>query len=121
MYRRQAHLFSCMLASILTLFLLTAQVVQAAPQATWMIVHSPNTGISDGLNGVVVISTNDVWAVGCGGNGDALIEQWNGSNWSIVMGPTTFCSLNGISRVPGKNNLWAVGNPSGQTLTEFYG
>ena len=47
--------------------------------------------------------------------------------WKVVASPNVGASdqLNGIARVPGTKNLWAVGyyaaSNVSQTLTEFYG
>jgi len=68
-----------------------------------------------------------VWAVGefYGGQGWAtLTEQWNGTAWNVVLSPNADSSdfLNGIARVPGTADLWAVGTslPSGASLIEYY-
>src|SRR6266513_2510763 len=41
------------------------------------------------LNGVAVVSANDIWAVGSWGQngGRGLIEHWDGISWSLVNGP----------------------------------
>ncbi len=35
------------------------------------------------LFGVAALSATDAWAVGTTPDGDALIERWNGSAWSV--------------------------------------
>jgi hypothetical protein len=52
---------------------------------------------------IVMISSNEGWAVGDGG----LIMHWNGAAWSQVPSPTTY-ELRGLTSV-GANDLWAVG------------
>lgn len=101
---------------------------------SWNIVSSPNqTSNNDNLSDVVAVSASDVWAVGTyfgnGGNPHTLIEQWNGTSWSIVASPNLGSIkdvLSGVARVPGSSNVWAVGSYSpssiGQTSTliEYY-
>ena len=64
----------------------------------WTIVPSPNPGppCTDGnvvyggnrLNGLAVVSPDDIWAVGVGClDLETLIEHWNGTAWSIVPSP----------------------------------
>src|SRR5437764_621866 len=53
----------------------------------WSVVSSPNVGTSSNvLNGVAVVSANDVWAVGYY-SGGTLIEHWDGTSWSVVPSP----------------------------------
>lgn len=55
----------------------------------WRIVPSPKTSSHNGatLSGLAAIASNDVWAVGHD-NGFALIERWNGLEWTgVVPGP----------------------------------
>jgi len=59
---------------------------------SWSIVPSPNTGVADLLYGVTCASASDCWAVGVYTSGASLlpltlIEQWNGTSWSIVSSP----------------------------------
>src|SRR5216683_419618 len=100
---------------------------------TWQVVVSPPIDVSHStfgakLNGVAVVSTTDIWAVGYGPPlpGEAafvkhtLIEHWDGATWSIVLSANPpvktypqaeLFSVFGLSA----NNVWAVGsyeNPS---------
>src|SRR5207248_11048139 len=85
----------CMLATLLSLLLMTAQVASAASSEneTWRIVKSPNGSLPNSyLIGVAAIARNDVWAVGLSytkglSQAQALIEHWNGSQWSVVPSP----------------------------------
>src|SRR5207244_2368265 len=43
-----------------------------------------NVGSGMWLDGVAATGPNDIWAVGGDGNGAALTEHWNGSQWSVV-------------------------------------
>jgi len=77
----------------------------------------PKAGASSGLNGVGVVSSCSVWAVGFRTVGTVqrtLIEYWNGKHWAPVKSPnpgtgTTSDSLNAIT-VISKNDAWAVGD-----------
>ena len=71
------------------------------------------------LLGVVVVKSNDVWAVGYaytpdGLNFHTLTEHWNGSRWSIVPSPnitregSSANQLDGVT-VSGPTTLWAAG------------
>jgi len=84
----------------------------------WSVVPSPNPDlIGSYLNSVAAISTNDVWAVGytgfTQGAGEALIEHWDGKAWGVVSSPrpaaTTGSVYTAVTRIPGINQLWAVG------------
>ncbi len=94
--------------------------------SSWNIVSSPNTSTTliNSLSGVSCTSTIFCVAVGyaltSGGGGQGLVEQWNGSSWSIVSSPTTpvGIQLNGVSCV---SSTWctAVGDSNdGLTLVE---
>ncbi len=100
---------------------------------SWAVVPSPTPAgtLFNPLSGAAVVSANDIWAVGQSQNGttgipQTLIEQWNGTSWSIVTSPApgTASLLSGASANPTSGQAWAVGNfraASGatQTLTEF--
>jgi len=86
----------------------------------WTQVPSPNqptpTGsfYSQGLDAVVAIAANDVWAVGyyrVGSTPHPLVLHWNGTQWSIVPAPDASTGdgwLHGIAAA-GPNDIWAVG------------
>ena len=63
--------------------------------AGWSIVSSPNPGTSpyNFLSGVTCTSASQCWAVGYyvngSGFGQTLIEQWDGTSWSVVASPNT--------------------------------
>lgn len=99
----------------------------------WSVVSSPNVGTgSNFLASVAAVSAKNVWAVGNYANSSnveqTLIEQWNGTAWSIVNSPNTGTSnniLSGVTHVPATEHIWAVGYrgsdfSSYKTLTEFY-
>src|SRR6185312_7381543 len=73
----------------------------------WSVVTSPNPGSSDNeLDGVVMVSSSDVWAVGSYvGNGtyQTLTERWDGRRWSVVKSPNIGSSANelyGVAAAP---------------------
>jgi hypothetical protein len=74
---------------------------------------NPSTGANE-LRGIATISANDIWAVGgytgAGGNTQALLEHWNGSQWSVVAAPTTGegAYLNAVDALSA-NDVWAAG------------
>lgn len=93
---------------------------------TWSDVPSPYpTGArSAGIAGIAALASNDVWAIGSQSPGpddqlpfQPLVEHWNGATWQIVgsppLPPTTNQnnggSLSAVTRIPGTNQLWAVG------------
>jgi hypothetical protein len=82
---------------------------------SWSAVSSPNPGPGgDVLYSIVAISASSVWAVGAswdlsGNNVQALIEHWNGRSWKVSPSPAASQQLMGLTRVPGTNQLWAVG------------
>jgi len=82
----------------------------------WTIVPSPNNGVHENyLDGVVAISSDDVWAVGLYSPDtfayQTLIEHWDGSSWTVVSSPNAGNHENYLYSVTasGPNNLWAVG------------
>jgi hypothetical protein len=80
---------------------------------------------------VAAVSSNNVWAVGwtdttVGGFHSfqgTLIEQWDGSQWTVIPSPNVDGSsqntLTGIA-VINVNDIWAVGYADYQTLTEHW-
>jgi len=96
---------------------------------TWSIVSGPNPGSSSNiLNAVATVSASNVWAVGgyeSGTSGErTLIEQWNGTKWSVVASSNVGKGTNRLDGVVASsaNSVWAVGlsvrGVSSQTLTE---
>src|SRR6516225_3734510 len=78
--------------------------------------------------GVAAAASNDVWAVGFRfgpnnpDNGESLIENWNGSSWSVVPSPTSTVentSLKAVAAIS-PSNVWAVGGNAGNVLVEHF-
>jgi hypothetical protein len=87
---------------------------------------SPNPSSSDQnyLSGVDCLSASDCWASGysvlADDTDDTLIEQWDGSAWSIVTTPDASAVQNILAGMacPSSSDCWAVGNADTQTLIE---
>jgi hypothetical protein len=100
---------------------------------SWSVVPSPAAGQLRGIAIVSAVSANDIWAVReftdpNTGTTTTVIEQWNGTAWSVVTSPNHSASdnnLNAAAADPASGQAWAVGaffssTSSGlQTLTEF--
>lgn len=92
---------------------------------SWSVVPSPSPANFDTLYGVSVVkNTNQVWAVGgyinSSDTDEALIEHWRGNRWVRVSAPNNGVGhLSGVQAISA-TDVWAVGEVSGQTLTEQY-
>ncbi|MFL5734562.1 MAG: hypothetical protein ACJ78Q_15365 [Chloroflexia bacterium] len=99
----------------------------------WSVASNPNPSTyNNSLEGVAVVSANDVWAVGTYispvGTNQTLIEHWNGSAWSVVPSPNVGTGQNWLWGVASlsANDAWAVGysrsTPTGplRTLVEHW-
>lgn len=96
----------------------------------WKVVQSPSPGSnSNGLTSVTATGADDIWAAGAFSNnrsnldGQALIEHWNGKQWSVVQnppgsGPSFLAGITALSA----NDIWAVGSGNGGkgTFTEHW-
>jgi hypothetical protein len=114
---------------------ITQTLVEQWDGTSWSVVPSPNPGSQQNvLNGVSASSASDIWTVGYDENNtigpmQTLIEQWNGSSWSIVSSANEGAHSNrllGVSSISRTGGVWAVGNYTPQnyshlhSLTEFY-
>jgi uncharacterized protein (TIGR03118 family) len=90
------------------------------------------TGTPVSIQGIKALSPTNVWAVGQGPDADgdsffARIEHFDGTSWSIVPTPSvnppepldTHSELDGIAAISA-NDMWAVGEAVGKTLTEHW-
>jgi hypothetical protein len=113
-------MFPCVLAIVLVgLFIRGGTAAAASPSSCggWSIIASPNAGLYDELDGVSVLSANDVWAVGYitalnGTDNQTLIQHWDGSQWKIVSSPNPGSArdqLYGVAAISA-NDVWAVGS-----------
>ena len=110
-------------------------LAEHADGSAWTVVATPNHTDSelDWLEDVTAIGPADLWAVGywqsaSDGNLRTLVEDWDGSAWTVVPSPNVGVILNelfGVSASP-DGDVWAVGERSGTsgtnlfTLTEHY-
>ena len=87
----------------------------------WHYVLSPQPGdYVNYLNGVVALSSNNVWAVGLHQNYKGMyqekektfIENWDGSHWKVSTSPSPGSFYNSLSAVTAvsANDIWAVGS-----------
>ena len=86
---------------------------------SWSIVSSPSMGTeSTAVFASTVVSKTDVWAGGEGYGstfGAPFSMNWNGTAWSAVTTPSVGPNdswINGMGKVPGTKNVWAVGGTS---------
>jgi hypothetical protein len=93
--------------------------------SSWSVVMSADTGFSENvLEDVACSSSSSCWAVGIANNGasayDALIEQYNGSSWSIVSGADPSPQLNELDGVwcGGDGTCRAAGIERGTSATQ---
>src|SRR6184192_541527 len=66
------------------------------------------------LYGVAVVSADDIWAVGGWGGGNAMIEHWDGTNWSVTEVQSQGPYLRGVA-ARSSRDVWAVGANVSQT------
>lgn len=86
----------------------------------WSVMPSPeevSAHFNSSLSSVVALAANDVWAVGSYGDPGRiwpLTERWDGAAWKVVVAPDPpgawDSKLNAVARIPGTNQLWAVGS-----------
>ena len=123
------RVFVCFTVMAVGWLLLAPASSQARP-APWTVVSSPDaTAGNNVLAAVSSVSDGDVWAVGQAeddnGNGQTLIEHWDGTAWSVVASPKILDSnLLGVTAVSA-TNVWAVGSMLSRTgvqqaLTEHW-
>ncbi len=99
----------------------SATLIENWNGSSWSIVPSP-TPTGPGVQGAVLQGVTCVSATSCvavgfstdntGANLQAVIEQWDGSTWTLVPGADTgqaFEQLSGVTCV-GADDCWAVGN-----------
>jgi hypothetical protein len=110
-----------------------AALIAASPAlaaGTWQVDSSPNPAGSTAsqLNATFAASHTQAWAVGqtrvaASGDGfETLIEEWNGSTWSVVPGApasASASSLNGVSGT-GPSDIWAVGQNASTSFIEHW-
>jgi hypothetical protein len=101
-------------------------VTPAEAATTWTLANSPNPGtVENYLHAVACADATHCWAVGgtaSEGTTQALIEQWNGSAWTVDTVPDEnngsthqYNALTGIS-CTSATDCWAVGSFDDSTL-----
>jgi RHS repeat-associated protein len=60
--------------------------------SNWAVVSSPSPDMTNSLEGVACLTTTNCWTVGYGGDASnqdnvTLVEQYNGTSWSVVASP----------------------------------
>lgn len=83
--------------------------------SAWTVVPSPlpPDANASNLDGVKTLSATNAWAVGSYrtlAGVHPLIQRWNGSNWTVVPGPSPAGSLLAGIDGTGPDNLWAAGS-----------
>lgn len=114
-------LLSCLCIVVVASFLLRATTTSANSVAAcgkWNLVPDSLPGYSQWLSSVAGSSSNDVWAIGYNQPKrnkpliEALIQHWNGAQWSAVTPPhvnSQSSQLNAVA-VVSSSDAWAVGN-----------
>lgn len=79
----------------------------------WRVVPAPSAQPSSGfqmLNALAAVSSQDVWAVGDSGPGQAFSEHWDGSSWTVVpmADQAAFDGLSGVAAAS-TSRVWGVG------------
>ncbi len=129
-YRRLLLAFGCLIVGTLGLLVMVAfarTTEASAPSASlpraaatcvpyWSAVATQNVDTNDNvLAGVAVNYPTDVWAVGyytdTGGVGQAMIQHYDGSTWSLVAIPHPGTGGNYLEAITARaaNDMWAVG------------
>lgn len=102
----------------------TVTLIEHWNGSVWSVVSSPSPSAqTNALSGVAAVNPTDVWAVGryrtAGGHNRALIEHWNGAQWTVA--PLSRPSLpdSSLAAVSAANGagVWAggtYGSPGGQ-------
>jgi hypothetical protein len=90
-----------------------AALPATAASSPWTIVPSadPSAQAQDKLTAVAVVNGSDVWAVGKSGVASSIIENWNGSTWTLSSHPNPGTSVNQLNGVAATSasDVWAVG------------
>jgi hypothetical protein len=98
------------------------RIVQHWDGLAWGTVQdAPDESGNSGLNGVVAIAPDDVWAVGYDGD-RTFAEHWDGTSWRRIASPNgrkSYSALLGVSAVS-SDDVWAVGDHGSKPLVEHW-
>jgi hypothetical protein len=108
-----------LIAAVVAFIAATGGSAAAPAQSAWVVVPAPNTSTAEQnvLNGVACVSNSQCWAVGTYFNGSlglgqTLIEEWNGTSWSITSSPNVPGMSQELRSVACESDTecWAVGS-----------
>ena len=88
--------------------------------SSWSFVPTPALQQSAELRGVAAISSDRAWAVGTLAFTHPLMLRWDGKAWHLATPPTGNGYLQAVTRVPGTEELWAVGHGAPDPLIFRY-
>ena len=93
--------------------------------ASWRVVPNPSPAVDENnnLNGVVVISKNDVWATGVkwAGKHESVVLHWDGGTWQRVPPPQVLAEQGFYGLAKGvQGDIWAVGQAYDDKSGSFY-
>jgi hypothetical protein len=99
----------------------------------WSVVRTPDPGSTGNhLYAVHAVSANNIWAVGQQLGGavpdQALVEHWDGRDWSVMASPSSVSSnvlLDAVTATPNGHQVWVAGEADspaggGQPLVEHW-
>jgi hypothetical protein len=93
------------------------EIIEHWDGSQWTLTTGPafGSGSQSLLNGIAAVSASDIWAVGggppsqTGNSAGVLMQQWNGSQWTVV--PIPAPSGSGLLSLSARsaNDIWAAG------------
>jgi hypothetical protein len=91
---------------------------------SWSVVPGADLGTENAsLRAVAAVSAGNIWAVGVhstgGGSDNALIEHWDGVEWTASQLAPSGAALQGVAAASA-SDVWAVGSGELGTLTEHW-
>jgi hypothetical protein len=100
-------------------------VIEHGDGSSWTVSYSafppfPNNDTLT-LGGVTALAGTSVWAVG-GYAGSSFVEQWNGSQWTVVSHPDVSSSANrfeAATALAATGDVWAVGEYYSATTSSY--
>ncbi len=102
-------------------------VSSASAASPWRVKPAPSPDAVNYLVGASALSGSDVWAVGSHTSATncpcvvyPLAEHWDGHSWTAIspdgVDGAGSTRLNGVARIPGSSDVWAVGDTYDNTL-----
>src|SRR5204863_1196481 len=89
----------------------------------WTQVAVPTLPTSNSLQGLAVVSANDIWAVGEIDTNTPLFMHWDGTAWSRFNNPVSVSGVLYRASAVSASDIWAVGyltDGSGLPLTMHF-